>query len=113
MESVDVAVVGLGLAGSAAAWAVSRRGHRVAAFAAHEPGHRRGSSHGHARIFRHAYLDALYVDLAVRARRLWERLGDEAGAPLLVQTGGIDHGPAREPKRLAGLLREHGIDAEL
>jgi monomeric sarcosine oxidase len=113
VESVDVAVVGLGLAGSAAAWAVSRRGHRVAAFEAYQPGHHRGSSHGHARIFRHAYLDDLYVELAVRAGRLWDRLAAEAGEPLLVRTGGIDHGPTREPVRMAGLLREHGIAAEL
>ncbi|MGH3391153.1 MAG: FAD-dependent oxidoreductase, partial [Actinomadura sp.] len=113
MGNVDVAVVGLGLAGSAATWAVSRRGHRVAAFEAYGPGHLHGSSHGRARIFRHAYLDDLYVELAVRAGRLWDRLAAESGEALLVRTGGVDHGPAREPDRMAGLLRGHGIPAEL
>jgi sarcosine oxidase len=113
MENVDVAVVGLGLAGSAAAWAVSRRGHRVAAFEAYGRRHRRGGSHGRARIFRHAYLDELYVELAVHAGRLWDRLAAEAGETLLVRTGGIDHGATREPVRMAELLRGHGVPAEL
>ncbi|MCW2944704.1 MAG: Sarcosine oxidase [Actinoallomurus sp.] len=113
MRHVDVAVVGLGLAGAAAAWAVSRRGQSVAAFEAYAPAHRRGSSHGHARIFRRAYLDPLYVDLTGQAGRLWDRLSDEAGEPLLAHTGGVDHGPAREPARMADLLREHGVAAEL
>jgi monomeric sarcosine oxidase len=113
MRHVDVAVVGLGLAGAAAAWAVSGRGRSVAAFEAYGPGHERGSSHGKARIFRRAYLDPLYVDLTGRAGRLWDRLSDEAGTPLLTRTGGIDHGPAREPERMVELLRAHGVGAEL
>lgn len=113
MRDVDVAVVGLGLAGAAAAWAVSRRGRRVVAFEAFGAGHRRGSSHGAARIFRRAYLDSLYVELTGRSGRLWERLSAEAGVPLLTRTGGVDHGVAREPERMVALLREHGVGAEL
>lgn len=113
MPNVDVAVVGLGLAGAAAAWTISARGRGVAAFEAHAPGHRRGSSHGRARIFRRAYLDPLYVELTGRAGRLWDRLGELTGEPLLTRTGGLDHGPAREPERMAALLREHGVAAEL
>jgi glycine/D-amino acid oxidase-like deaminating enzyme len=109
MRQVDVAVVGLGLAGSAAAGAIRRRGHTVAAFEAYSPGHRRGSSHGHARIFRRAYLDPLYVELAGRAGSLW----DELPGGTLRRTGGIDHGPGREPERMAALLRSHGVAAEL
>jgi sarcosine oxidase len=107
----DVAVVGLGLAGAAATWAAARRGHRVVAFEAGPPGHRRGSSHGRSRIYRRAYLDPLYVDLTGRAGRLWSLLSEEAGTPLLTRTGGADHGPAREPSRMAELLRRHGVDA--
>lgn len=113
MDDIDVAIVGLGLAGSAAAWALSRRGRSVAAFEAYGPGHRRGSSHGHARIFRRAYLDPLYVELTGRAGRLWEELEEQAGERLLTRTGGVDHGPGREPERMAALLREHGVAAEL
>ena len=113
MRSVDVAVVGLGLSGSAAAWSAVRRGHTVAGFEAQAPGHRRGSSHGNSRIFRRAYLDPLYVDLTGRAGRLWARLAAEAGRPLLDRVGGVDHGPGREPGRMAALLREHGVPVDL
>lgn len=113
MRHVDVAVVGLGLAGSAAVWAAVRRGHTVAGFDAYEAGHWRGSSHGHSRIFRRAYLDPLYVELTGRAGELWERLAAEAGEAPLTRTGGVDHGPGREPERMAALLREHGVAAEL
>jgi glycine/D-amino acid oxidase-like deaminating enzyme len=113
MRSVDVAVVGLGLSGSAAAWSAVRRGHTVAGFEAQAPGHRRGSSHGNSRIFRRAYLDPLYVDLTGRAGRLWDRLAAEAGQPLLDRVGGVDHGAGREPERMTALLREHGVPVEL
>ena len=113
MRHVDVAVAGLGLSGSAAALATVRRGHTVAAFDAHESGHRRGSSHGHSRIFRRAYLDPLYVELTGRAGELWRRLEADAGEPLLDRVGGIDHGPGREPERMTALLQEHGVAVEL
>ena len=54
-ERVDVAVVGGGLMGAAAAWAAARRGLSVALHEQFEPGHTRGSSHGSARIVRRGY----------------------------------------------------------
>lgn len=113
MDEAEVAIVGLGLAGSAAAWALSRRGRSVVGFEAYAPGHRHGSSHGHSRIFRRAYLDPLYVKLTGRAGRLWKRLAAETEEPLLVTTGGLDHGRHGQPERLAGVLRAHGVAAEL
>jgi sarcosine oxidase len=111
---VDVAVVGLGLGGAATAWALSRQGGRsVAAFDAFEPGHVRGSSHGHARIFRRAYPDPFYIELTGRAERLWEDLQAAAGETLLTRVGGLDHGSGREPERLVALLRRQGAAAEL
>ena len=59
----DLIVVGAGLAGSAAAWAAAERGMDVVVLEAFQPGHRNGSSHGSARIFRRAYPDPLYVRL--------------------------------------------------
>jgi glycine/D-amino acid oxidase-like deaminating enzyme len=113
MRHADLAVAGLGLSGAAVAWAATRRGHDVVAFEAYRAGHDRGSSHGHARIHRRAYLDPLYVELTGRAGRLWERLAAESGERLLDRVGGVDHGPGREPERMAALLREHGVAAEL
>jgi sarcosine oxidase len=113
MERADVVIVGAGLAGSAAAWAVSRRGHSVAVLEAFQPGHRRGSSHGSARIFRRAYPDPLYVRLTGQAQRLWRQLGDEAGQDLIKITGAVDFGPARDQEKMYHLLAGAGVPAEL
>ena len=72
-ERMDVVIIGAGLAGSAAAWALAGRGRSVAVVEAFAPGHRRGSSHGSARIFRRAYPDPLYVRLTGQAQQLWRR----------------------------------------
>jgi sarcosine oxidase len=113
MEQADAVVVGAGLAGSAAAWALARRGRSVAVLEAFPPGHRRGSSHGSARIFRRAYPDPLYVRLTGQAQRLWRQLADEAGEELVRTTGSLDYGPAREPEKMYHLLTAHGVPAEL
>jgi monomeric sarcosine oxidase len=112
-EQVDAIVIGAGLAGSAAAWAMARRGRSVAVLEAFPPGHRRGSSHGSARIFRRAYPDPLYVRLTGDADRLWRQLEDEAGEELVLRTGGLDYGPAREAEKIYGILSESGVTAEL
>jgi monomeric sarcosine oxidase len=109
----DLIVVGAGLAGSAAAWAAATRGMDVVVLEAFAPGHRNGSSHGSARIFRRAYLDPLYVQLTGQARTAWRHLESEAGEPLLRQTGGLDYGPARDAAAMHALLTKHGVPAEL
>jgi monomeric sarcosine oxidase len=112
-ERADVIVVGAGLAGSAAAWAMARRGRSVVVAEAFEPGHRRGSSHGSARIFRRAYPDPLYVRLTGQAQRLWRQLGEEAGEDLVVTTGAVDYGPGGVPEKMHHLLAASGVPAEL
>ena len=112
-DRVDVVVIGAGLAGSAAAWALARRGRSVVVLEAFQPGHRRGSSHGSARIFRRAYPDPLYVRLTGEAQRLWRQLADEAGEELILTTGGIDFGPAREQEKMCEILRTLGVPVEL
>jgi sarcosine oxidase len=86
--------------GSATAWQLARRGRDVVLLEQFEQGHVRGSSHGGARIFRYAYPEADYVNLALHAEREWRALEDDAGEPLLDITGGLDHGV------------EHRIDAQ-
>jgi len=112
-DRVDVVVIGAGLAGSAAAWALTRRGRSVVVLEAFAPGHRRGSSHGSARIFRRAYRDPFYVQLTGQAQRLWRQLADEAGEELILTTGGIDFGPAREQETMHEILRAFGVPVEL
>jgi sarcosine oxidase len=109
----DLIIVGAGLAGSAAAWAASARGLDVVVLEAFGPGHRNGSSHGSARIFRRAYPDPLYVRLTGRAGELWRQLEDQAGEPLLTLTGGIDFGATRDPARLHEVLTACAVPAEL
>ena len=109
----DLIVVGAGLAGSAAAWAASARGMSVVVLEAFGPGHRRGSSHGSARIFRRAYPDPLYVRLTGRAEPLWRQLEGEAGETLLQLTGGLDFGPLRDPATLHEVLASCGVPADL
>jgi monomeric sarcosine oxidase len=109
----DLIVVGAGLAGSAAAWAASRRGMSVIVLEAFGRGHRRGSSHGSARIYRRAYPDPLYVQLTGRAKPLWRQLEDEANQALLQLTGGLDFGRRRDPEQLHAVLASCGVPASL
>jgi len=112
-ERADAVIVGAGLAGSAAARALASRGRSVVLVEAFQPGHRRGSSHGSARIFRRAYPDPLYVRLTGQAQLLWRRLCDEAGEELVVTAGVVDYGPARELEKMYELLTGAGVPAEL
>ena len=109
----ETVIVGGGLAGSAAAWALTRRGRPCVLLEAFQPGHDRGSSHGSARIFRRAYPDPLYVRLTGQARRLWTELEDEAGERLITVTGALDFGPSTLPGEMYELLRAHGVPAEM
>jgi monomeric sarcosine oxidase len=109
----DLIIIGAGLAGSAAAWAASARGLDVVLLEAFGPGHRNGSSHGSARIFRRAYPDPLYVRLTGDAAQLWRRLEDQADERLLTLTGGLDFGATRDPQRLHAVLTSCGVPAEL
>jgi glycine/D-amino acid oxidase-like deaminating enzyme len=109
----DLVVVGAGLAGSAAAWAAATRGMDVVVLEAFGPGHRNGSSHGSARIFRRAYPDPLYVRLTGQAGTAWRRLESAAGESLLQVTGGLDFGAERDPAGLHALLTDCDVPAEL
>jgi monomeric sarcosine oxidase len=111
--SADLIIVGAGLAGSAAAWAASARGLDVVLLEAFGPGHRNGSSHGGARIFRRAYPDKLHVQLTGAAGELWRKLEDLAGEKLLTATGGLDFGAARRPRQLHEVVTSCGVPAEL
>jgi monomeric sarcosine oxidase len=109
----EVAVIGAGLMGAATAWQLARRGVSVVLVEQHEPGHRHGSSHGSSRIFRRAYADPFYVRLTGAARDGWAEAVDDTGKALLRTTGGIDHGPGRDPVALAALMAQAGVPHEL
>jgi sarcosine oxidase len=108
----DVAIVGLGAMGSAAAFELSRRGADVIGFDRFTPPHTFGSSHGETRIIREAYFeDPVYVPMVQRAFELWRELERLSGATLLQQTGGLMIG-APGSELVAGALRSarvHGL----
>jgi sarcosine oxidase len=110
-RDAEVVVVGAGIAGLATAWALARSGREVAVLEQFEVGHDRGSSHGHARIFRLVYDHPDYVRLAQRALPLWRELERETGRAVLRTTGSLDLGPGLEERRRA--LEACGIEFEV
>ena len=90
----EAIVIGCGGMGSAALRALALKGKRVLGIEQFEPGHHRGSSHGHSRIIRLAYNEHPdYVPLLRRAFELWSDIEVETGQRLFVKTGGLDIGP--------------------
>jgi sarcosine oxidase len=112
----DAIVVGLGAMGSATAYQLARRGHRVLGLEAFGPAHQLGSSGGLSRIIRQAYFEHPdYVPLLKAAWELWPQLEAETGTRLLLQTGGVYAG-RRGSDVLEGSLRSaqvHGLPHEL
>ncbi|MCA5922411.1 FAD-dependent oxidoreductase [Curtobacterium oceanosedimentum] len=105
-------VIGAGVVGAAAAYALTARGERVLLVEQHARGHHLGSSHGATRIFRQGYADAEYVALTTRALRLWEQLGGIVGEELVVRTGAVDHGRPEVVDAIAAALAAAGIPHE-
>jgi sarcosine oxidase len=116
MESFDVAVVGMGALGSAAAYHLARRGAKVVAFEQFELGHVRGASHDTSRIVRTSYGAPQYVRLAQSAYRDWADLEQESGERLLTITGGVIFLPVDGPYSatdFTAALEECGVPHEL
>ena len=91
MTHFDTIIIGAGVAGSAAAYELSKT-KRVLLLEQHDFLHTLGSSHGSSRIFRHAYEDSRYVTLALAADTAWQQLESDANERLLFRTGGLDTG---------------------
>jgi sarcosine oxidase len=85
-----VAVVGAGIMGAAAAWALRERGADVALYEQFEAGHTRGSSHGRTRIFRLAYPEPEWVALAEEALPAWRDLERAAAVEVLALHGLVE-----------------------
>jgi sarcosine oxidase len=86
----DVAVVGGGVMGCAAALACAERGRRTVLFEQFGLGNLQGSSHGPSRIIRLAYHDPVYIPLAQTSFADWAELESRTEAELFHRTGGID-----------------------
>jgi sarcosine oxidase len=92
VERVDVAIVGGGPMGTAAARSLAARGRTVVLFERFTLGHANGSSAGTTRNFRLTYHDPLYVRMARLALERFHALADEAGVELVRTVGGLDVG---------------------
>ena len=112
----DVAILGLGAMGSAAAYHLARRGVNVLGIDRFDPPHSWGSSHGETRVIREAYFEhPSYVPLVQRAYELWAELEQEAGEQLYLKTGGVKIG-ARDSEVFSGAVqsaREHKLSHEI
>ncbi len=82
-----VGIVGAGIMGCAAAWALTKDGHDVDLYEQFRVGHDRGSSHGRSRIVRLAYPDVEWVQLAQQAMQDWRELERESGKKVLELNG--------------------------
>lgn len=100
----DVIVVGLGAFGSAALWRLAERGIAAAGIEQYRIGHNLGSTHGVTRLFRVACQE--HPGLPAIARKtleLWTGLGEQAGEPLVLQTGCLSAG-APDSRPVQGTL---------
>jgi sarcosine oxidase len=116
MAKYDIAVVGLGAAGSAALAAIARRGARAIGIERFAPGHDRGSSHGETRVIRLGYFEhPSYVPLLRRTYELWRELESASGRKLLHVTGIAEIGPPDGTVVPGTLLasRTHGLPHEV
>jgi sarcosine oxidase len=112
----DIAVVGLGAIGSAAAcWAALRPGIRVLGLEQFEVDHPYGASRDHSRIIRLSYHRRDYVRLARRAYACWADVEAASGQRIVTKTGGIDiypPGGVTDPAAYVGSLAAEGIPFE-
>jgi sarcosine oxidase len=92
--TADVAVVGLGGLGSAAAYWLARRGVDLVGLEQFELGHVRGASHDHSRIIRRSYHTPEYVELTAHAYDAWRAVEADGDTDIITITGGIDLFPA-------------------
>jgi sarcosine oxidase len=112
------AVIGLGGIGSAAAYWLTRLGDptEVLGLERFEFGHARGASHDHGRIIRLSYHTADHIRLARHAYDAWDALAADAGAPMVVRTGGVDlfpPGASIDAAAYEGAMSEVGVDFDV
>lgn len=101
-----VAIIGAGVVGLAASWALERRGFTCMIFEQGAPGG--GQSADESRIFRHAHRDPRQLELALRARSDWREWESVFEMPLISPDGSIVIGE-EAVARLAPYTQEHAL----
>jgi sarcosine oxidase len=110
-EVRDVAIVGAGLLGLAAARVLTEGGRDVVVLEQAQIGHAGAGSKGSCRIFRLGYPDPGYVAAARRAGELWRDLEAESGRQLRWPAPQLSFGPGMRDVQRA--LRAAGAPGEL
>ena len=94
MRSCEVAIIGLGLMGSAALRALAERGVDVLGFDPLNVGDARGSSHGSCRVYRRFNFESdAYTELSERAFEGWRSLEASTGRNVLRSCAVLEAGP--------------------
>ena len=106
----EFVVIGGGVTGLAAAWALTRRRREVTVLEQAQPGHLDSGSHGTCRIFRFGYNERAYVTLVRQARQPWAELEDACGERLLHPTPQLTFGPQMPQVRAAMLAAGAGCE---
>jgi sarcosine oxidase len=108
-DAADIGIVGAGIVGLSAAYALAGRDAAVTVYERGVPGN--GQSGGDSRIFRHAHDDPRLTAFARRSLALWREWETRCGSELVSRDGVLSLGPgARE--RQATLAR-HDVSARL
>lgn len=115
MKIYDVAIIGSGIMGASAAYELARRGASVALIDQAALPNPQGASVDHSKIFRFAYPDLLYVQMAVEALSYWRELEQASATRLLVEAGllMLAGSAGGFETRTYETLRAEGLAAEL
>jgi sarcosine oxidase len=108
--------VGAGAVGTSIAYHLSLQGKRTLVLDQYYENHPFGSSHGKSRILRTAYAEGeFYVPLVLRARQLWQRLGNEFGTEIFRPTGTLLVGSSssKELDQARASAQRHRLPHEL
>ena len=108
-DGIDVAVVGAGIIGLSAAYALRRLGATVTVYERGVPGN--GQSGGDSRIFRHAHDDPRLIALARRSLERWREWERESGHELVSHDGVVYIGASAQQRQVA--LTAAGVSARL
>ena len=109
----DVAVVGVGTAGSMALWQLAAAGVGAVGFERVAPGHDLGAAGGETRLFRMAYAEGgQWLGPLRRSLEGWRQLERETGTTLLTQCGGLSIGRPDEPyvEAVLGVDKDRAAD---
>lgn len=103
----DVVVIGGGMAGTAAAYQLSKLSPEktgVVLEAGEEVAHKGGSSYGTSRMFRQMYSDPYFSDLQAKSMSLWKELEEESETQLLDVNGLLFYGEADTGETVEGSI---------